>query len=283
MSAHIGGTHKIPQTDKNYKHYVESCEVIPSCHITFKEGVPCKLSEAEIALDEDNEDNEDKLEAQYATNRKLKELRGKINLINKEMADQSTNEELKRESEKLQKEYISVRYKDLRNYPQKLKVWKDSFASYIEHSNNSSNAEKVACAAVDINLNYASVTTDIELDLKFLLNGQALNEMLILLKSRLDLATSTKIKYLSYYKTFLNYICKNPTSPEAKHYEDCNSLLFNTTKVTQLESVISDYKDGFILSNKRENAVKMQKKRRKFYLPKKLSRYRIRLREIAIK
>ena len=179
----------------------------------------------------------------------------------------SSNEEvvvLKSRLEKLNEEFISIRYKDLREYPPALKIWKYSFSSYSKATTNSTNAEKMARAAADIILNYYRINDNIQLNAEFLLDGNILNEMLILQKNRKDLVTDTKLKYLTYYKSFLTFIMKNPTSPENLN-KNCNDLVLRNARLAQIDTVISDHKSGLLHLNKTEKAEKAQNKSVKFY------------------
>ena len=264
MTAHIKEKHKISSEDKRYKYYITECQVVPSCFVVIKNGVPVKLQGSEA--DAVNSKLKEELKNQTDTNKKLKYLRDEMANIKKKVSeskDEATSEDLRTKLTDLDAAYRKERYKDLRSYPEKLKLWKDSFASYARNTSNSLNSEKIARAAGDVILKYIQYDQEHELNKEFLLNGKVLSEMLLLLKNRTDLVTDTKIKYISYYKSFITFLCKNPTSPEFKDDDNCEAILYDSNKFSQMETIINDYRAGLVLTKKKECGKKIQAKRQK--------------------
>ena len=85
----------------------------------------------------------------------------------------------------------------MREYPKVLSSWK-RFSAYQANTKKNRNAEKTARAAVDIVLNYINICENKDVDLKLILDGKILNEMLVLFQERKDLSCETKLKYLNY-------------------------------------------------------------------------------------
>ena len=263
MSAHVQEKHKIKKTDGNYKDCVYHCPVVPGCFVKFTNGVAIKMSQTE--MDAIKDENEKVLTEQFKTNKSLKQLNEQIRDITKKISSASDVDEieiLKSNLLKLKEEYALIRYKDLRQYPETLKTWKESYSSYTRNTTNSKNAEKIARAACDLILNYVQHHEDIQLNSEFLLDGKILNEMLILQKNREDLVTDTKLKYLAYYKSFLTFIINNPTSPENIGRE-CSDIMINNARLAQMNTVLSDHRSGLLNLNKTEKAEKVQKKKEK--------------------
>ena len=101
------------------------------------------------------------------------------------------------------------------------------------------------------------------MDIKLLLNGKMLSEMLELFTNRDDLVCDTKSKYLKYYNAFVHFICRNPLSPEVSGEEDYETLIYRDAKLKEIDSIIDDYKSGLITQNKAEKPFKLQKKKLK--------------------
>ena len=66
---------------------------------------------------------------------------------------------------------------------------------------------------------------------------------------------------MSYFKSFLHFICENPTSPECSEQGTSHNLTYINAKVTPLDKVIFDYKQGLILKNNKEKGEKIQRKK----------------------
>lgn len=262
ISAHIAEVHKVSRSDGKFKLYLSESKVVPSCYIRVSNGIARKIPENEMSEISDVQKNE--LARQYNTNKTMKKLREDITQCNEQLSkcEDAQKEQVKNELINLNTEYKAIRYKDNRAYPENLKIWKDSFSKYTKETANSLNSEKIARAASDVIIMYWETIEDETLDIDFLLNGKKLNEMLILFKHRDNLGTDTKIKYISYYKSFLHFICKNPTSPECGELSN-NDLCYRSAKISQLDKILSDYKNGLILKGKTERAEKIQRKKLK--------------------
>ena len=151
----------------------------------------------------------------------------------------------------------------MRIYPETLKKWKDSFSLYQKTAKKNKNSENVSRAASDVILNYVS-STEINLDLKFVMDGKIANEMLVLFTSRKDLTCDTKLKYLKYYQSFITFLCRNALSPEITGDEEYETILYREAKIKEIECIIDDYRAGLVSQNKTEKPFKMQRKKQTF-------------------
>ena len=262
MPSHITDKHKISKNLPNYKQLVTDCPVIPKCYVKVKENSVEKMTESEI--EEVEASGAVNVLEQKKTNLELKELMEKIIEVGKEIknCNEAEMNVLKEKKLQLQNEYNKKRYKDLRQYPSTLKKWKDCFSEYQNKTKKNKNCEKIARAAADIILNHFD-TRETTLDLNSLLDGKITNDRLVLFTARDDLVSDTKCKYLTYYKVFVNFICRNPSSPEITGREDCETILYRTAKLNEIDSIIEDYRLGLISQNKKEKPLKIQKKKQK--------------------
>ena len=141
-------------------------------------GVARKLSQSTI----DEIEEQKKLKNQYHTHKTIKTLREEIDNQRKQLSECLEEEKKKIIETKLgvlTAEYKNVRYKDHRNYPGKLKMWKTAYPNYLRNTTNSNNSEKVARAASDLIIKYCETVAEYDLNLDFLINGRTLNEILL--------------------------------------------------------------------------------------------------------
>ena len=261
MLSHIQEYHKINKEDEQYNPLVTGCEVIPTCCIKQEGNNVIKMTVDEMKEVEST--HGETVRQQKETNQKLREKMTEIAtlkaLINS-TEDEQDKSTLTNTLNSLQAEYKETRYMDLRNYPTVVKKWKDYFSKYQKNTRQNSNAEKISRAAIDILLNYLDTSKCTNIDVDVLLDGKILNEMLLLFNDRSDLGVETKLKYLTYYKSFLDFTCRSPLSSECVNAQSYENVLYRSAKMTELEKIIDDFKKGLISSNKQGKAKKLQKK-----------------------
>ena len=213
MGDHVSSVHSIDKHDDRYENLVKSAPVIPSC-FTRSQGRHKVMLDG-MELQEAQNQNNSEVKKQQQTLEKLKKLRDEMSDLSKKMGEVDDIEEyslLKSTLEGVEKEYKTERYKDARLYSTTTQKWRDHFVSFLEARENY-NPKRTSNMVMDIILPFEH-TLDRPLKFSDLSDAKTVRTLLSNFKEYPKLTATTKLKYLSVFELFVQFLLNDCDSPE---------------------------------------------------------------------
>ena len=260
LSDHMTNVHKMNRkTHNDYDHYVSNAPCHPKCYTKMQGGMRVllegeELEDAKAIYGRD-------VNAQACTLDKLKNLRGQMAEHDEKMKKAATADEyrgLKKELEAVESEYRDLRYKDPRVYGANTAKWHDGFLAYLQLRENS-NPKRGVNMAMDVLLPFES-SLGRNMTLNDLVDATNMRQILLKFKESESLNSASKVKYLSMFDLFVEYLVCDAESPERVAYEDVQAKLLRDSdlkyarhEIATCKALISKRK-GKDLAKSRESA-----------------------------
>ena len=208
MTDHLQHAHKMKKTDPDYEKFVTTCKIVPRCYTKIVKGKATMLGDQ--FLEEARDKQKDIIVHQHQMWNNLKNLR-------KEMEDTSERiklkptEEDKEKLKQLRQEYAEERYRNPAIlYPERVQQWRTAFEQCLNLRGDSNPKRGVAMITEIIYPSYSSK----EWSLENLLNVKNIKILLNEFKCKKSTNSTTKIKYIRYFESFIKFLATDISSPE---------------------------------------------------------------------
>ena len=213
LTSHLKSTHKMTRIThpEQYDALIKDSEVIPKCYTR-------KINNRHVMLEGEDlsmamRENESTVEEHSEVNRNLKALRDTRDELfrkkNMEM-DSAERGRLDVEWKRADELYKALRYKDTRVYSERILVWKNSFKDYVTRRAYS-NPTRYVNMALDVVLSYEG-----NLNFSQLSDPKIIRKMLQGFKEKPNVTSTSKLKYLGMFRSFVKFIFLDIDSPECE-------------------------------------------------------------------
>ena len=235
LTDHLQHIHKLQKNSTEYETFLKSSEVIPRCYTKIVSGVAIRLSGKQ--LEEAKARREEEIEVEREINEELQITK---NLEKKEKAKEKPN-------------------KTSTNVTK----WKKSFQEHLS-LRGYSDPPRGATMAVDVLLSNEP-TIDNEPTVEDLLSVLFIRDLMTEFKKKTNTNDTTKIKYLKFFKQFIEFLTTDVSSPE--HKEEENEVLI--AKDIKLKKINYEIENAvqFLSKNRGKDLIKTRERAQNKIIP----------------
>ena len=159
LANHLNKVHKLNSMNcDKYGHYLNQNPVIPKCYTRIENNKAVLLESEQletVRMDKADEIEKDRENLEYRKELKTKilALKERLRCLDDEEEKESTSKELRA----TQLEYKMDRFRDEREYPPKVKLWRDAFQQNVE-KRAYKNPTIIVSMAMDVLLPWVQVS-----------------------------------------------------------------------------------------------------------------------------